>query len=51
MIRGPVFIMILISGAKHVLYSAASDLDLHCLTMSHKKEARLIWVKKEFLAY
>ena len=25
--------------------SAASDLDLHCLPMSHKKDARLIWVK------
>ena len=24
--------------------SAASDLDLHCLPMSHKKDARLIWV-------
>ena len=22
----------------------ASDLDLHCLPMSHKKDARLIWV-------
>ena len=27
------------------LHSAASDLDLHCLSMSHKKDARLIWVK------
>ena len=25
---------------------AASDLAQHCLHMSHKKEARLIWVKK-----
>ena len=25
---------------------AASDLVLHCLPMSHKKDARLIWVKK-----
>ena len=25
--------------------SAASDLGLHCLSMSHKKDARLIWVK------
>ena len=25
-------------------FSAVSDLDLHCLPMSHKKEARLIWV-------
>ena len=24
---------------------AASDLVLHCLPMSHKKDARLIWVK------
>ena len=26
-------------------HSAASDLGLHCLAMSHIKEARLIWVK------
>ena len=26
--------------------SAASGLGLHCLPMSHKKDARLIWVKK-----
>ena len=25
--------------------SAASDMVLHCLSMSHKKDARLIWVK------
>ena len=24
---------------------AASDLVLHCLPMSHKKDARLIWIK------
>ena len=24
--------------------SAAADLGLHCLPMSHKKDARLIWV-------
>ena len=24
--------------------SAASDLGLHCFPMSHKKDARLIWV-------
>ena len=24
--------------------TAASDLDLHCLFMSYKKDARLIWV-------
>ena len=29
-------------------HSAASDLDLHCLLMSHKKDARLIWVKIAF---
>ena len=30
---------------------AASDLVLHCLPMSHKKDARLIWVKniKQFI--
>ena len=26
-------------------HSAASDLGLHYLPMSHKKDARLIWVK------
>ena len=31
------------------LHSAASDLDLHCLPMSHKKDARNIWVKKKQL--
>ena len=25
--------------------SAASDLGMHCLPMSHKKDATLIWVK------
>ena len=25
--------------------SVASDLDLHCLPMFHKKDARLIWIK------
>ena len=25
--------------------TVASDLGLHCLPMSHKKDARLIWVK------
>ena len=29
--------------------SAASGLDLHCLTMFHKKDARLLWVKKSFI--
>ena len=27
----------------------ASDLGLHCLPMSHKKDARLIWVNSIFL--
>ena len=27
-------------------HSLASDLGLHCLHMSHKKDARLIWVKE-----
>ena len=26
------------------LHSMASDLGLHCLPMSHKKGARIIWV-------
>ena len=26
-------------------HSVASDLGLHCLRMSHKKDARHIWVK------
>ena len=25
-------------------YSAASDVGLHCFPMSHKKDARLIWI-------
>ena len=28
-------------------HSVASDLGLHCLPLSHKKDARLIWVKRE----
>ena len=28
-----------------MLRSVASDLGLYCLPMSHKKDARLIWVK------
>ena len=28
--------------------SAPSDLGLHCLPLSHKKDAILIWVKKFF---
>ena len=27
--------------------SVASDQGLHCLPMSHKKEAMLIWIKSE----
>ena len=30
--------------AIQTLHSAASDQGLHCLPMSHKKDARLIWV-------
>ena len=26
-------------------HPAESDLDLHCLSLSHKKEDRLLWVK------
>ena len=29
-----------------MLHSVMSDQDLHCLPMSHKKDARQIWVKK-----
>ena len=28
-----------------LIRSAASDLELRCLPISHKKDARLIWVK------
>ena len=31
---------------KTLISSAASDLDMHCLSMSHKKDARLIKVNK-----
>ena len=31
------------------LQNAASDLGLQCLHMSHKKDARLIWVKPQFI--
>ena len=30
-------------------HSVASDLGLHCLPMSHKKEARHIWVKQPII--
>ena len=29
--------------------NAASDLDLHCLPISHKKDARLKWVNSDFI--
>ena len=33
-------------------HSVASDLDLHFLPMSHKKDARHIWVKEcKYFAY
>ena len=28
---------------------AASDMVLHCLPMSHKKDARFIWVKSKLI--
>ena len=31
-------------------HSVASDLGLHCLSMSHKKDARHIWVKMRLLS-
>ena len=31
--------------------SVAFDLGLHCLFMSHKKDARLIWVKDIFYIF
>ena len=31
------------------LHSVVSDLGLHCLPMSHKKDARHIWVKKAII--
>ena len=32
-------------------HSVASDLGMHCLPKSHKKDARLIWVKKPTLLH
>ena len=32
-------------------HSVASDLGLHYLPMSHKKDARHIWVKCNYFAY
>ena len=36
------FVQILI---EHTVNSVASDLDLHCLPLSHKKDAVLKWIK------
>ena len=27
-------------------HHAMSDLDLHCLSVSHKKDARLVWIEE-----
>ena len=32
-------------------HSVASDLRLHCLPMSHKKDAMHIWVKLQLFCY
>ena len=32
-------------------HSVASDLGLHCLPMSHKKDASHIWVKMQLFCY
>ena len=32
-------------------HSVASDLGLHCLPMSHKKDTRHIWVKMYLFCY
>ena len=49
-----IFIQVLIEQSlskqwipNQMLRTAASGLGLHYLSMSHKKDARLIWVKKE----
>ena len=36
--------MFITSGPNQMPRTVASDRGLYCLTMSHKKEARLIWV-------
>ena len=41
-----ILITIFIGRSVQTLRSAASDLVLHCLPMSHKKDARLIWVNR-----
>ena len=32
-------------------HSVASDVGMHCLSMSHKKYTRHIWVKKQLFCY
>ena len=32
-------------------HSVASNMSLHCLPVSHKKDARHIWVKMQFFCY
>ena len=32
-------------------HTAASDLGLHCLPMSHKKDAMLIWVNEKLMVH
>ena len=34
-----------------MLHFATSHLGLHCSPMSHKKDARLIWVNNMFITY
>ena len=42
------FIQILIENYASKQWNVASDLGLHYLPMSHKKDARHIWVKMQF---
>ena len=42
------FIFIQISITNSGNWSGVSDLGLHCLPLSHKKDARLKWVKRTF---
>ena len=44
------FISISILIEHSVTLNAASDLGLHCLPMSHKKETRLMWVNAKKIA-
>ena len=39
-----ILIKILIEHSVSKQWRTASDLDLHCLPMSHEKDAKLIWV-------